>query len=238
VDGLDAPNVACSYNGIDLSSLVKTAGDYEGSDATYAYKMNVCGTSNAGTGCTDKGRSVCQYLGANVVAGLGTFADGNPVWSYIDATTPSKGVSYQFTNGDKCWTPSGDIPRPVIVQFPCSKATSQTFTITENKETCTFTIVLPTDKSCPGGAGPSGGSTGLSGGSVFLIILVVVVPLYIAGGCLYKNRKLGTTGKESCPNIDVWSQIPGLVMDGCRFTWMMIRTGCKGGKSGASYNQI
>jgi len=238
VTNVNTPNPACNFGGVDLTALIKASGDYEGTDGTYQYKMNVCGTSNGGSGCTDKAWSICQYKDGGVIAGLGTFSGSQPTWSYIDPAKPAAGVKYFFDNGDKCYKSGGFIPRPVNVQFPCDPAgTASTVTVAEDTSTCTFTISLKTDKSCPGGGGGGGGSSGgLSGGSVFLIILVVVLPLYIGGGCLYKSRKLGTSGKESCPNIGFWSQIPGLVTDGCRYTMMMIRTGCKG--KGGSYQQV
>jgi hypothetical protein len=43
----------------------------------------------------------------------------------------------------------------------------------------------------------------LSGGWVFIIILCVVIPVYVAGGCLYKSQKLGATGMDKCPNVEV-----------------------------------
>jgi len=65
----------------------------------------------------------------------------------------------------------------------------------------------------------SGNDTGTSGGTVFLIILMVLIPVYIAGGCIFMRKKRGTvTMKESCPHYEFWSAIPGLVKDGCIFS--------------------
>jgi len=147
----------------------------------------------------------------------------------MDPGNPDKGVQYTFTNGDEYWTTSGIKPRTVIVNFPCG-ADQKTFTISEDKTAAVYTVTLPTSKSCKGGKAP-GTSGGLSGGSVFLIILVVVIPLYVGIGCLYKRKKLGTNGNESCPNYDFWKEIPGYVKDGFRFTM----GGCK---KGGSYNKL
>jgi len=119
--------------------------------------------------------------------------------------------------------------RIVNVEFQCG-ADSSTFTITESPK-CTFTVAMTTPKSCPGGGDSSSSGGGLSGGWVFIIILLVAIPLYIALGCIYKRKKLGTSGNESCPNYDFWKEIPGYVKDGFRFTF----SGCK--RSG-TYNQL
>lgn len=53
--------------------------------------------------------------------------------------------------------------------------------------------------------------------SVRLPSLLVVSFLYVVGGCVFKRQKQGTQGMESCPNIDFWRGLPGLVKDGCAF---------------------
>src|SRR4051794_30612584 len=59
----------------------------------------------------------------------------------------------------------------------------------------------------------------LSGGWIFIIILSVVVPLYVVGGCVYKHQKLGATGMDKCPNVEFWRDLPSLVKDGFAFTY-------------------
>jgi len=230
VIGAAVVNAACSFGGVDYAGLTKAAGsgDYNGADAEYKYTMNVCGASNKA--CMDNtgvAQAVCQFdpQGATV-AGLGRFDDTTtqPAWAALGGG----GAQYTFTNGDKCWSATGMLTRTVNVQLPCGNEAA-TFTIAEVKSTCTFTIVLPTPKSCPGGSPP--GASGTSGGTIFLIILVVCIPLYIGIGCIYKRKKLGTNGNESCPNYDFWKQIPGYVKDGFRFTM----SGCK---KGGTYNQL
>jgi len=219
-------NAACGFGSVSLSGMTKSGSDYTGKDAEYTYKLNVCGlTTDAACG-----QAMCQYDGSGAkVAGLGKY-DGTETWNYLDASKPAAGVKVGFTNGDSCWmgTPQ---TRIVNVEFPCAGSDAQTFTITESPK-CTFTISIPTTKSCPGGGGGgSGSSGGISGGTVFLIILLVVIPLYVGIGCVYKRKKLGTSGNESCPNYDFWKEIPGYVRDGFRFTI----GGCK---RGGTYNQL
>jgi len=72
-----------------------------------------------------------------------------------------------------------------------------------------------------------------------LIILIVIIPVYIVGGCIFMRKQRGTTTMaESCPNNEFWFAFPGLVKDGCAFTVAKIK-GCtsrKGGPDG--YDEV
>jgi hypothetical protein len=244
----------CSFNGVDVSGCARQTGDYNGNDGTYDYKMNVCAVSNAGGDCTSSGATICQYDQGttNLVAKLGYFSGGpqpGPTWDWISASDHTQGVMMTYTNGDQCWKSTGMIQRPVIVQFVCTPGagTKPKFDVSENTDTCTFTIKLYTDQSCPGAPPPPGPgpnnpnnptSPGISGGTVFLIIALVGSILYIVGGCIYKRQKTGTTTmKESCPNNEFWFALPGLVKDGFKYSFNMLRTGCKSG-SAEKYEEL
>jgi len=68
-----------------------------------------------------------------------------------------------------------------------------------------------------GGSGSGGG--GLSGGTVFIIIVLVGAVVYTAVGCGYNKFKKGTTGvKDSCPQGDFWCELPANFLEGFRFT--------------------
>lgn len=51
---------------------------------------------------------------------------------------------------------------------------------------------------------------GLSGFTIFLIILAVVVSLYILIGCIYNAQQGETTAYRRCPNVEFWIAIPTL----------------------------
>jgi len=101
-----------------------------------------------------------------------------------------------------------------------------------NDRCCGFTTRAQMKQSCgqPTPTPPIGGSSfylkiidsddqrGLSGGSIFLIILVVLLFVYCAGGITYNIKVKGASGAESVPNIAFWQKLPGLVKDGCLFT--------------------
>lgn len=218
--------------------------DIVGSDgtATYAYYMNVCGplTSTAAASCTaiQSTSSACQV---QVSDGTGAYDTGNwiaaapPTWGYIDPSAKSLGVMYSMQGAQSCWAQPPAQYYVANILFTCSTKTGP-LAITIPARSCIQNYTYPTPLACGGGSGPSGGGSGhkkkgLSGGWVFIIILCVVLPLYVVGGCVYKSQKQGATGMEKCPNIDFWRNLPGLCKDGCVFTFRKLRGLCSGGGS-------
>jgi len=63
-------------------------------------------------------------------------------------------------------------------------------------------------------------SSGISGGTIMIILLLVFSFVYVALGCAYTRIKLGATGctRETCLHYEFWLSLPGLCMDGCRWT--------------------
>jgi hypothetical protein len=67
--------------------------------------------------------------------------------------------------------------------------------------------------------GSGSGAGGMSGGVVFIIIVLVGGVLYAAIGCAYNKFAKGTTGaKETCPQGDFWFNLPANFIEGFRFT--------------------
>jgi len=201
---------------------------YVGSDMYYSYEMNICDTVGNVPECQSSGAMICQTkLGTtDYVAMIASWTKSpDATWDIIDPNDPKAGAKLTFVNGDQCYVAGQWIPRTAIVNLRCGTSSSDTFTINEGAG-CTFNIELTSPNACAGGGGGGGSSDdGLSGGSVFMIILVVVVFVYIVGGCIFKTVKQGTSGIESCPNIEFWRDLPGLLKDGFRFTM----SGCKKG---------
>jgi len=68
-------------------------------------------------------------------------------------------------------------------------------------------------------SGSSASSGKISGGTIFLILLLIGAALYVSIGCLYNKFKKGTVGlKETCPQNEQWSNLIGYVRDGFLFT--------------------
>ncbi|VEN36422.1 unnamed protein product [Callosobruchus maculatus] len=64
---------------------------------------------------------------------------------------------------------------------------------------------------------------GLSGGSIFLILLLVFLTIYLVGGGLVLYFIRGARGVEVIPNVEFWRNLPSLVKDGLIF----LLAGCK-----------
>jgi len=220
------PFCGISSENIDMSSMKGT--DYTATKDTYIYKLSVCGITQDAD-CSKASGSICQYF-SNPVSYYHKLASFTvsplPTWSLIDAQDPTKGVQVAFVNGDGCRI--GAIG--VFLQFPCiSTEGPNTFTVTPASDMCSFQINFPTRASCPGSNDGGSGKSGLSGGSIFLIILVVSISVYLIVGCIYLRKVKGTVGmKESCPNGGFWTALPGLVKDGLAFTWAKLRGLCGG----------
>jgi len=72
-------------------------------------------------------------------------------------------------------------------------------------------IILP-----PGAGGLSGK---VSGGTIFLVVLLLLVFLYILIGASFNKFKKGTVGvRETCPHSEFWLNFVGYVRDGFLFT--------------------
>jgi len=229
----------------DLSPLTKTSGDYGGTEnpSEYLYHMNVCADLDIckapKTGAIS---SICQFEkdATTWVASLGTMGLPPPaVWGALAA--PDDGVTFTFTNGDQCWIEGRQMIRTVVQVFKCqADKTDTSFTVSEDKIQCIFTVLLNTNIACQGDhpkppdptpTNPTTSSSGMSGGTVFLIIVFSVLPLYIGLGLVYGYKKKGVTGMDAFPNVEFWRDLPALVRDGARYSWNMTRSGCKNGRA-------
>jgi hypothetical protein len=232
-----------NYNKLTRTSNYFTG--YETPTRNYMYIMNPCGVVGNVTSCAANNATVCQVdqTTGNFVANVASWAKaGTPdaQWSIINANDPAYGAQMKFINGDLCFIFGVQRQRTAYLQFVCGTqnvTAPNAFNVSEDDSTCTFVTLLVSPTACSGGGGGGGGSGGdsddLSGGSVFIIILVVVIPVYIVVGCIYKWRVNGTSGIESCPNIEFWRDLPHLVKDGFSYTM----SGCKKG-SDSHYDEL
>jgi hypothetical protein len=230
---------SATLNGVnfDITPLSSSTVDYTAKDANpsnaYIYHLNPCGVVNVPNGnCITQMATFCQVLTSQSDLGTSSLPGATPpVWSLINGD-PNQGVTVKYNNGDGC---SDGTIKFGIVNFYCDKSSNGTGrgtvigTVAESPK-CTYTINVHTELICPGSASgpPKGG--GLSGGWVFIIILLVSIVLYIGIGCVYQRKKKGASGTESCPNIEFWRSFPGLVKEGISFTWKKLRGLCKKGE--------
>jgi hypothetical protein len=73
-----------------------------------------------------------------------------------------------------------------------------------------YTLSLTSSVLCGGG--------GVSGGTIFVIILFTGAILYVIGGVVYNKFQLQKDGIELLPNVEFWREVPGYIQDGAMFT--------------------
>jgi len=231
-------SLCSSSSSVDIASLT-SSNDYTGVDEhspPYSYMVNVCALSNSSPECRRLGGGICQHRGGTgaYTALIGSWINNPlPVWSYIQPKDPSSGISVRFNNGGpQCYLQGVPYPRQAIINFPCTPGARGSITsiVEDDHGQCLFTITFPTEASCPNSANHN---SGLSAGWAFLIMLMILIPLYVLGGCAFKHYRLGASGMEACPNVEFWRDLPSLVMDGVRFTMNKARS-----EQGAKKNQV
>eukprot|EP00478_Filoreta_tenera_P001091 GABV01001100.1.p1 GENE.GABV01001100.1~~GABV01001100.1.p1 ORF type:complete len:222 (-),score=72.77 GABV01001100.1:56-721(-) len=158
-----------------------------------------------------------------------------------------QGVSLNFNNGriKSC----GEVNFHLKIACPGSETATEykNLGITEGGagiiggSKCDYHVRMIDSVACPSAA--SGGSGGLSGGSVFLLITCIPFLVYCLVGCGVKYKTKGARGTEMIPNIGTWRELPGLVKDGVSFTVAKVKgtpptTSGGGGSSGGGYNTL
>jgi len=129
-------------------------------------------------------------------------------------------------------SPGPSPPPPAPARFSCSAG---------NPPTCQVDAggTYP-DGSCGGACNPApqvkGKGKKMEPGAVLLLIFFVFALTYFIGGMVMNYARSGGAngGTPTIPHVEFWKAIPGLVMDGCNFTFCQL---C-GTKSGGKYAQF
>lgn len=139
------------FSSIPPSLSLCVSSDYTSNDGDYFYRMNVCGPATIGGPCGNA--LICQYTRSDqkFVAKIAVY-DGyfGPRLTLIDSEQPSKGVQATYLNGDACFLGSAKkrSVRTTQVKYQCAREGADTFSVHEDKDSCTFTIVLETPAAC------------------------------------------------------------------------------------------
>ncbi|XP_054767187.2 uncharacterized protein LOC129274397 [Lytechinus pictus] len=193
--------------------------DSYGQKGAFNYAFNPCYPFSAGT-CKDV--VSCQ----NEAEGPKHWDLGNPdpvSWETLPQGTIR--VTYTATQEED--------ERTSVVSYVCDQTAineptfaviSEAPTRTYNMEVRTCAACSPAVQGCPTEV-PSAPSSGLTGGGIVCIIFTVLVVVYIAGGILFQVFAKGASGKEIIPNVNFWSDFPGLVKDGFLFMISPCRRG-------------
>jgi len=209
---------------IDLAPIAQMSQSYKAQSAEFTYEWEPCTLS--GFTCASHYVSVCQRATNDPTKWV--YAAGGPS-STFDLTKDPPTISY---------TSISDITRTTIISLTCNgNGGTPSFGLINEGTNGIYTFNLQSKYACifeP--SGPTEGpeihvSVGLSVGSILLIICLIFVILYIAGGSgfnLFYRHNSGVA--QVLPNTPFWLMLPGLIKDGCLFIV------CKGGSS--SYQKV
>eukprot|EP00300_Choanocystis_sp_HF-7_P030233 c39017_g1_i1.p1 GENE.c39017_g1_i1~~c39017_g1_i1.p1 ORF type:complete len:305 (+),score=65.44 c39017_g1_i1:32-916(+) len=230
--------VSATGRNYDLSGMIRTSssngGDWKAEEDIQGFKFdyyfNICGDSMKG--CNNHKTSSSQYqIFGGTSAGcipLGeAWSEGgktNVEWSEFGtgADPKSGGVIIKYKNGQVCST--GGEKFSFSIKIPCGEAKRdpsqandgldpKKFVVEQDSASgCQYTIQFPAiQDGCP--ASGSG-----DWGWLVIGVFIAVVVVYFGVGVAFRVKKLGHSGKDAIPHLEFWESVPGLVLDGVRFS--------------------
>jgi len=200
------------------------------------YGFNACGPSSYCTDIGFPGMNLCRAGNGPTIQ----FSTGPGSWSLIDDNNFTAGAQLTFTGDaiqDMCPEPT---KTTTVLQFLCRDPVNDGPVIDKYGDmgppyTCNWVISFGSTVVCEAILNPpsriypppppGSNSTGLSGGSIFLIALLVTAVVYCVGGVLFQKFHKQQTGLSMIPNSQFWLSIPGLVKDGISYSWSKLRGG-------------
>lgn len=211
-------NVCAPISSVSVPAVSTCLGGQHPLDPTIAQidaHMNCFVLGTLGDGGTSG--TLGETLGAPMRAG-GTTNDEERAssatgrWSLIDPTRPHAGVQVEYDGGDVCRGTPGRPRRRTAMVFQCAahRRRTQIIRVTE-APTCVYEIVIRSPHACPV-------SSGLCGGSLFILLGLVAAFVYVGAGVTYNTKMHGKSGMEAFPQIERWQECWALVQEGCAFT--------------------
>lgn len=141
------------------------------------------------------------------------------------------------------------VMRQTTFNFYCNLGAGQGYisNIVDDADTCSVTVNFHSQHACPSTQPVQGGVPpvhpgvpagnvqrrgaaerwedevdGGSSGWLFVEFFVVAVMLYVVVGYALNNHRKGAVGLEALPHITFWMQLPGLVTDGCYYSYYRV----------------
>jgi len=189
----------------------------------FLFDWNPCTKFNEGDGCQDV--LICQ-TDPDVAGHTSPCAD-----SVVDFKVENDGTT---TIKYEELTDKSGYKRTVSINLKCDEGQSpgdisgvkEDFIPKDSKYRATLTSRCACDDGCPY-PGETGGSTGLSTGSILLIMFFVLLIVYVIGGILVNKFKMGVESMpEMCPNYQFWAGIPSLIKAGVVFSCSSVKSAC------------
>jgi len=206
----------CPTGTFDMSGFkaaTPAAGFYHVTDSSqHDYYFDACGaiTLVTCTGSATTSPAALQTWGSPApqpptfpqesCAGLGSFAA---------QSCHSKNAS-DFT----CDYANGDGGRTLSFNYQCAPIAAPPTATQPDPSVNHYVIIFKGPSACAGSGGKGGGW-----GTLFLILFPVFSGLYVAGGYGYNYKYRDLRGVEAFPQREYWSEVPGLVKDGCIYSY-------------------
>ncbi|XP_046569912.1 cation-dependent mannose-6-phosphate receptor-like [Haliotis rubra] len=199
--------------------------DYTALHDTYLYSYNPCFPFSQSS-CTDA--AMCQSDASQ------------QAWKTGDQSSAT--WSYDGSNIQIYYSADTDTMRESFITAVCDPTFEEPYVEMLGEETfgtAQYYGQITSKCACPDGCHTTTHKVdieiSLSGGSILLIIVIVVISVYLVGGVTYNRYVRHNTGREVLPNTSFWGALPGLVKDG--FSFAIGR--CRGGApQKASYQHI
>jgi hypothetical protein len=112
----------------------------------------------------------------------------------------------------------------LTVYLTCTDADTDTINARQDDDH-TFNIYVQSRCCCPGKCQYSGGSDNngsIGFGSVFVIIIVVALAIYLIGGSLFLRFQRGASGVNIIPNRLVWLNLVSYAIQGTRYSLTLV----------------
>jgi len=189
------------------------------------FDLNPLTRTDKGYSFQTSGETVYVNLCANTVGECGTPACVDDGWIYslgslanfnISQDPISSNILVTYIKGDYCY-PTGSYK--TILDISCSRNSSEITHITnvDTSSSCTYKISMVSPYACP-----IGGGGAMDGGWIFIIIVLCLAVVYIIGGIIVMHKVYHQPLADSFPHAEFWKAIPGLVLDGLKFTYAKI----------------
>ena len=195
-------------NSYNLSEFASKDTTIAGSSYDIVFRM--CGTVSSQDYCKEKGANSCfvEHQTTTPMFYMSKYESGQPT---IKAGPQEKSVSVKFTNGETY------ITNPVQLEFIFVCSSASTMKYDSDYSTFSFVATIEHPSIC-------GGSSGLSGGWIFIIILLVSIALWLLVGIGVMHKMFGAPlAISSAPGWPLVVRIPGYTADGMKFTYSKIR---------------
>ena len=134
---------------------------------------------------------------------------------------PHRRLSESGATGLQCHFTGGDGGRSLTIKYECAPTMDTTVGTDNPAGSVTYTLTLKGPAGCAKAPAPGPSpSQGLSGGSLFLILFFVLSSVYFAAGAGYNYKYNDMRGRDMLPQWTYWRQLPGLVKDGGKFSYL------------------